>query len=150
RLADLVRYCPAVRLRRARSLGQAKLGIGVVAVDPLVGCFPTDLIALREFRHRPFVVQPVGDERHALIHRAGLLPGHSSGSPPDCPSNLLPMYPVYSVTNLSGSDRRVAFPSPVPPSRWGKHADGVRDPDGMKQHKAQSGRPDLLAGGVNE
>jgi hypothetical protein len=37
-------------------------------------------------------------------------PGHPSVRPPDCPSNLLPMYPVYSVTYLPGSDPRGVFP----------------------------------------
>ena len=71
--------------------------IRAVAVHPLVGRLPADRISLRELGHGPFVAQPIRDERHTLVHGAGLLPGHASGHPPDCPSHLLPMHPVYFV-----------------------------------------------------
>src|SRR4051812_27230213 len=87
------------------------LGIRLVPVDPFIGRLPANRIPLGKLGHRPLASQPVRDERHALIHRAGLRPGHPS-SVPDRPAQLLPMYPVYSVTDLSGSDP----PCPLPPA----------------------------------
>ena len=111
RVADRVGHRPSVRLRRPRAIGQPRRRIRVVAIHPLVGGLSTDLIALRQLRHRPLVSQPLRNKRHALIHGARLRPRHSS-SLADCPSNLSPMYPVYSVTYVSGSDP----PSPQPPA----------------------------------
>ena len=94
--AKVLGHRPAVRVRRPRSLGQPMPRVHLIAVDPLVGRLPTNVVSLRELRHRPFISQPVGDERHALIHGAGLRPGHPA-SLADRSVDLLPMYPVYSV-----------------------------------------------------
>src|SRR4051812_44238704 len=94
------------------------VGIRLVSADPFVGRLPANGIPLGELGHRPLASQPVRDERHALIHGAGLRPGHPS-SVPDRPAQLLPMYPVYSVTDLSGSDLPAPcslLPAPCEPS----------------------------------
>src|SRR3954464_11232799 len=77
--------------------------VRVVPRHPFVTRLPTDRIPLGELGHRPLVTQPVGDKRHALIHGAGLRPGHPA-SLAGPRRDLSPMYPVYSVTYLSGSD----------------------------------------------
>ena len=66
--------------------------IDLVSRHPFVGGLATDPIPRRQLRQRPLVTQPVGDERHSLIHGAGLLPGHPSGHPPD----------AHPVTHVSG------------------------------------------------
>src|SRR4029078_6200574 len=111
RRLGLRRHRPPMRMRRPRPLGQPMLAIRLVARRPLIDRLPTNRVPFGELGHRPLIAQPVGDKRHTLIHRAGLRLGHPS-SLAGCPGDLSPMYPVYSVTYLSGSDPPTTYHLP--------------------------------------
>ena len=96
---------PPVTVRRPRPLRQPVLGIRHVPGHPLVHRLPTRRHTAPPAPSSSTPAQPIRNQGHPLIHRTGLHPGHPPGHPPDCPSHLSPMYPVYSVTDLSGSDR---------------------------------------------
>jgi hypothetical protein len=100
RLPQVRGHRAPVLFGRSRAIRQSVRRIAVVALDPFV---------FRRMPYRyarslivPLVAQPIGDERHALIR--GQSPSRASVRSVLLTSILSPMYPVYSVTYLTGSD----------------------------------------------
>src|SRR5947207_8915181 len=95
--------------RSSRAIFQPLDPFFPIALTPLVSGLPahTELPAQR--RKRFLALLSRQHEAYPLVHRTGLLPPHRQG-PPCRLVDLLPMSPVYSVTNVLGQDPQ---PSPA-------------------------------------
>ena len=106
----------------------------------LSGGFTTDLIALRQLRHRPLVSQPLRNKRQTLIHGArlrtkafvqsGRLPGEISH--PCIRSTVLPLYPVRTGGS-SDELRTVGFSSRVTTRSSQDSTDALLDGSGQPE-----------------
>src|SRR5439155_23184254 len=108
---------PTMAMGRSRALPKTFISLSLVAAHQLTTPLPADAKMLAQCCHRPFATQPFGHETKLLIGHAGLLKRHRQG-PPCRSGNLSTIYPVQSVSYLSGSD---PSDSPPPtPSRKGR------------------------------
>ena len=94
--------------RCTRAFHQSRSPEQSVALKPLVACLAADLVALAKLRHRPQPRQVIVDEANPLIHRAALSPRHRLVPPAD--RELSPIFPVRSVTYLSGLHTSLTLP----------------------------------------
>ena len=87
---------------RVRALDQARGPFPLVPTKPLVAGFAADPILPAQRRHRILARQNPGNKLRPFVHLTGLSPRHRQVPPADS-SDLSPIHPVNSVTNLSGS-----------------------------------------------
>src|SRR5208283_4042213 len=92
-----------------RPLRQSRRPRQLIPPEPPVAGIAADLVALAKLRHCPLVRSAIDNETHPLVHRTALSPGHRLVLPAD--RELSPIFPVRSVTNLSGPNMKT--PSPL-------------------------------------
>src|SRR6516165_5975067 len=92
----------AVLHRRMRALCQTRAALRDIPPEPLVAGLPADPVLTAQHRHLILARQNPSDKLHSLVHVTGRFPWHRQVPPAVC-SNLSPIHPVNSVTNLSGS-----------------------------------------------
>src|SRR5882672_8654957 len=107
RIHDVLRRRAPMHPRCARALHQTRGPFQTIAIQPFVPRLPTDLIAFAKLRHRPRSSSLIRDEAHSFVHCTALSPRHRLILPAD--RELSPFPPVYSVTHLSGLDKRATF-----------------------------------------
>src|SRR6516225_11392736 len=98
-------HCDVMRLtvlhRRVRALRQTRGAFRDIPPEPLVAGLPADPVLTAQHRHLILARQNPSDKLHSLVHGTGRFPRHRQ-VPPAGSSNLSPIHPVNSVTNLLG------------------------------------------------
>jgi hypothetical protein len=87
--------------RRVRALHQTRGAVRDIPAEPLVAGLAADPVLMAQHRHLILARQNPSDKLHSLVHVTGLSPRHRQ-VPPAGSSNLSPIHPVNSVTNLFG------------------------------------------------
>ena len=100
------RHRPAVTPRRPGALRKPARALLTIPAEPLVARLPADPVRRAKRRHRRLAPMPRQNKIQLLVHPTGLSPGHSPVLPelpltchPSIRSNLLPIYPVCTVSN---------------------------------------------------
>ena len=91
----------AVLHRRMRALCQTRAALRDIPPEPLIAGLPADPVLAAQHRHLILARQNPSDKLHSLVHVTGRFPRHRQ-VPPAGSSNLSPIHPVNSVTNLLG------------------------------------------------
>src|SRR6267142_576096 len=102
---DIMRL--AVPQRRMRALLQPRGALTAIAPEPFVAGLTADPVLPAQPYHLIPARQNPSDKLCPLVHLTGLFPRHRQVPPADC-SDLSPIHPVNSVTNLLGSYTRVS------------------------------------------
>ena len=95
---------PPMAARRPAALAQSFRAFRPIAPQPFVAGLPADPELGADLAHHRLVVARRDDKSHSLIHRTGLAPWHRRG-PPRRAKDLSTIYPVQSVSDLTGSNK---------------------------------------------
>src|SRR5271156_1711564 len=128
---------PAMLQRRVRALNQPRHTFLAVSSEPLVPGLAADPVLPAQRCHLILAGQNPSDKLRPFVHLTGLFPRHRQ-VPPANRSNLSPIHPVNSGTNLSGS----YTPQPSPPKRGegeGSHQPPARKGGGEGGTRAAGG-----------
>ena len=96
---SLTAFCHADRFLMA--LCQTRAALRDIPPEPLVAGLPADPVLTAQHRHLILARQNPSDKLQSLVHVTGRFPRHRQ-VPPAGSSNLSPIHPVNSVTNLLG------------------------------------------------
>jgi len=91
-----------------RALRQTRGAFRDIPPEPLVAGLPADPVLTAQHRHLILARQNSSDKLQSLVHVTGRFPRHRQ-VPPAGSSNLSPIHPVNSVTNLLGPYRGEGF-----------------------------------------
>ena len=102
---------PAMVDGRAAALLQPLRALSPIPPKPFVAGLPADPELGADLAHHRLVLARRNNKSHPFVHRAGLTPRHRRG-PPRRAIDLSTMYPVQSVSDLTGSNTAARIGSP--------------------------------------